>query len=208
MEFLRAPDLKPGAGKAVNQRVMTVRHLLTALFAGLAIYLVLVLLDGPFSPRKQLLLEEYREDLAANLEELEAVGDALEARYYELRDDPAAIIREANRIGMSFPSEMMMQEFGRQRAVESLSPGQLLLLNTARVENYRTFRAVALSASLIILVLLMIFDPPETSRGRRRSPAAKPEDRTAGASPAPGLGSVGSDLEMGQSMRLHVAARE
>jgi hypothetical protein len=188
---------------------MTARHLLIALFSGLIVYLLLILLQGPFSYQRLRGLEEYRADLIENLAELEVVGESLEARYYELRDDPQAIVREANRIGMTFPQERMLQPEGRQRTVEGISPGQLLSLQVPGRVNLQAFRAAAISAGLIVLVLLVIFDPP-TDRNRR-SDRTETRRKTASSPVSPlssTFGSVGSDVEMGQSMRVQVASRE
>lgn len=188
------------------------RHLLIALFAGLCIYLSLELISGPSNQRRYSQLEHYAQLLEGNIEDIGEIGEELEARYYQLRDDPMAIVREANRIGMLFPDQVMIQRLDRQRNVESLSPGQILSFQPPGKASALLSRIIALCCALLLLILLSIFDSkPPKQRSPRKTVETDPQDGGAAGVHRQAfarLGSVGSDLEMGQSIRVQIAGRE
>ncbi len=188
---------------------MKVRHLLIALFAGLVTYSLLALIDGPYSSRRLEQLIQYHSSLEENLELLAQTGEALEAHYYELRDDSRAIIREAQRIGMVLPGEQLLQQAGRQRSIEGISPGQIIMYSYPDPPDPMFRRAIALSSGLLIFMLLVIADPPEQP-GRRTVSREQRGNMPEGSGQFDPriLGRVGSDVEMGQSMRVQVASRE
>ena len=87
------------------------------------------------------------------MQDLLRKGDALEAMYYQLQDDPQAIVQEAHRIGMVLPGDTMIQVRPRERKVDALSSGDRVLIVRPNIQVATIIRNISLGFSLIVLFL-------------------------------------------------------
>lgn len=131
---------------------MKFQHLLTVMMAGMVLN---VSLSFVYAPREVQELERYKLSLEENVQKLLLRNQELEFLYYQLQDDSAAIIKEANRIGMVFPGDEMIQVHHRERRIESLSPGETLLLVKAKVQASALIRNISLSFSLLAAFVML-----------------------------------------------------
>ena len=135
----------------VNFSEMRLQHLLIALFSGLLVYFSLLLF---YIPQEVQELQQYKTSLEENIEDLFLRGELLESIYYQLKDDPQAIVKEANSIGMVFPGDEVIQSQPRERRVESFSSGERLVLIRPNIQVSTLIRSISLSVSLVLIFVL------------------------------------------------------